>query len=183
MGSPKQLLDLGGRPMLLAMIEPLAAAQIAGIMIVTHRLIAEQIGAALPAGVLLARNDDEHSEMIDSVRIGLRAWLERASIAAHDGFLVCPADQPGIASTDFDACIRAFQQAPDRTVIATRAGRRGHPLIFPATLAPFVQSPACNGGLNALPHTFAGTVVEVPCQSKGVSEDIDTRADHDRARD
>ena len=183
MGRAKQLLDLGGRPMLLATVEPLAAAQIAGVMVVTHRLIARQISAALPAGVLLGRNDDEHSEMIDSVRLGLRAWFERASVAERDGFLVCPADHPGITAADFDACLRAFRRDAGRIVVASRAGRRGHPIIFPASLAPFVQSPACDRGLNALPRAFPESVVLVACRSPAVTRDIDTEADCDRVRE
>jgi molybdenum cofactor cytidylyltransferase len=182
MGRPKQLLELGGRPMLLATIEPLAAAEIAGVLVVTHRLVAEQVGAALPRGVRLVRNDDENSEMIDSVRIGLRAWFERGPVAEYDGFLVCPADQPGIRTADFNSCVRAFQSAPERIVVAARAGRRGHPIIFPAALAAFIQSAACDPGLNALPHAFPASVLLVTCRSRGVTADVDTPGDCGRVR-
>ncbi|MEW6250790.1 MAG: nucleotidyltransferase family protein [Planctomycetota bacterium] len=177
MGQAKQLLDVGGQPLLLATLRPLSAAEIVGLVLVTHRAIAEQLGAALPPAAILVRNDDEHSEMIDSVRIGLRTWQARASVHEHDGILVCPADQPGIQTADFDACIHAFRRMPDGIVIAARAGRRGHPQIFPAALADFVLSDACAAGLHALPRCFPDRVQLVPCESREVVEDVDTPAD------
>jgi len=193
MGRAKQLLDVGGRPMLLAVLEPLLASDVAGVVLVTQRVIAEQLGLSregkggLPfqrrvrdsdAGKLVvAYNDNESAEMIDSIRIGLRTWRERTLIADRDGFLVCPADQPGIATADFNACIAAFRAAPDRIVIAARAGRRGHPLVFAAALAAFVESAACDGGLHALPHAHADRVTLVECSSPGVTRDVDTPAD------
>ena len=178
MGSAKQMLDVAGRPMLLAVLEPLAAAQIVGIALVTHRAIAAQMGVAHLPGAFVVSNERENSAMIDSVRLALRVWLQRAAIADHDGFLVCPADHPGIATADFDACIAAFRAAPDRIVIATRAARRGHPIIFPATLTPFVESPACDEGLNALPRAFPDRATAVECRSPGVTTDVDTPEDY-----
>lgn len=180
MGRAKQMLAVGGRPMLLAVLEPLAAAQVAGVVLVTHRAIAEQVDLAHWAAVFLAYNEDEHSEMIDSVRIGLRAWFEREAIADQDGFLVCPGDHPGISAADFDACIAVFRAAPDRIVIACRGGQRGHPLIFPAGLAAFVQSAACHQGLSALRQAHPERIALVECASPGVTTDVDTPGDYDR---
>ena len=180
MGHPKQLLDVDGRPMLLATLAPLAAAGVAGIALVTHRAIAQRVDFSGMSNVFLAHNEDERSAMIDSVRIGLRAWLARACIGDQDGFLVCPADHPDISTADFSGCITAFCAAPDRIVIACRAGERGHPIIFPAALASFVQSPACDPGLNTLPRTFPDRVRLVECQSPGVTHDVDTPDDHAR---
>ncbi|MBU0716896.1 MAG: NTP transferase domain-containing protein, partial [Planctomycetes bacterium] len=147
---------------------------------VTYPAVADQLDCTHLPSVLLAHNPDENSAMIDSVRIGLRRWLDQGTITDQDGFLVCPADHPGISTADFDACIVAFRAAPDRIVIASRAGRRGHPLIFPATLAGFVRSPACDAGLNALPRAFPERIVLVACASPGVTTDIDTPVDFDR---
>lgn len=179
MAGAKQLLNVAGRPMLLAMLEPLAAAQVTGVVLVTHHAIATQIDLTNLPNVCLARNEDETSEMIDSIRIGLRAWRDRAEITDRDGFLVCPADQPGITTHDFDTCLIAFREAPDRIIIATRAGRHGHPIIFPAALSAFVESQACDNGLHALPRAFAQRVLFVECQSDGITRDIDTPRDYD----
>ncbi len=180
MGRAKQLLEVDGRPMVRAVLEPLTAARVAGVCLVTYRELATRIELGHLKGVFLAHNEDENSEMIDSIRIGLRAWRERATIGDRDGFLVCPADQPGIATADLDACVAAFAADPGRIVIACRAGRRGHPIIFPGALAGFVESAACDKGLNALPRAHADRVELVECQSTGVGRDVDTPAEYDR---
>jgi molybdenum cofactor cytidylyltransferase len=182
MGCAKQILDVAGRPMLLAVLEPLAAAQVAGVALVTHRAIVAQVELGHLPGVFVVSNEDETSEMIDSVRIGLRAWLARETVADHDGFLVCPGDHPGIATADFGACIAAFRAEPERIVVASREGCRGHPLILPALLADYVKSNACDGGLNALPQAFTKRVIAVECLSSGVATDIDTPEDYLRGR-
>ena len=177
MGSPKQLLDLRGEPMLLAAVRPLLAAGLAGVLVVTQRGIAERIGAGLPAGVGVAFNDDPWSEMIDSVRIGMRTWRERETLRESDGFLVCPADQPGISAGDIETCRRAFERAAERIVIAEYQGKRGHPVIFPLAMAGFVESAACDKGLNALPRAFPERVLVAPCKSAGVTRDVDVPED------
>ena len=180
MGRAKQLLDVAGRPMVLATLQPLAAAQIAGVVLVTHRAITTQLGVDDLPGVVVAYNEDDTSEMIDSIRLGLHAWLEREIVADHDGFLICPGDHPGITTADFDHCIAAFRRTPDRIVIASRAGRRGQPTVFPASFVPFAQSIACDTGLNALPRSHSERVLTVECPSPGVGQDVDTPRDYDR---
>jgi CTP:molybdopterin cytidylyltransferase MocA len=178
MGTAKQLLNFGGRPMLRAVLEPMAASEVEGIVVVTNSTVAAQLAGDLPGRTVLVMNDDPETEMIESVRIGMDEWGSRASIDERDGFLVCPADQPGITTADFDACIAAFRAAPDRIVIGTYAGRRGHPIIFPAALAEFVRSRACDTGLNALPRAHPERVIAQPCGSRAVVRDIDTPEDY-----
>ncbi len=204
MGADKLLLDVAGRPLLLAVLEPLAAAEIADLIVVTRRSLADQLGLPsslhAPAGgrcsPSLAYNDNRASEMIDSIRIGLNTLTARgprsstsragprSSASRHlspdDGVLVCPADQPGITTADFNAAIAAFCADPTRIVVATHHGRRGHPLIFPAALVDFVQSAACDGGLRALREQYSDRVASVECVSPAVVRDIDTPDDYAR---
>lgn len=178
MGSPKQLLDVNGRTMLQAVVEPLLASDIGGVLIITHSGLEGSIRAMFSdTRVGIAINDDENSEMIDSIRIGLRAWRERESISDRDGFLVCPGDHPGITTVDFDACIAAFRANPDRIIVAMRGGKRGHPVIFPATDHPFIESERCNYGLNVLVRSHLDRVELVECTSAGIMHDIDTFED------
>jgi molybdenum cofactor cytidylyltransferase len=96
--------------------------------------------------------------------------------------LVCPGDLPALTANDVDVCIAAFRRHSDRIVVAVRAGRRGHPIIFPAKLIPFVESSACDHGLNALPRALPKRVLEVECPSDGILHDVDTPADLDPSR-
>lgn len=177
MGTPKQLLDVRGEPMLAAVVRPVVEAGLAGVIVVVRRSMASAIQPLLPNGVAVEFNDLPEAEMIDSVRVGMRYWQQREFIRAEDGFLICPADQPGIAAADMVACRTVFEQNPGRIIVAERDSRRGHPLIFAATLTAFVESPACDPGLNVLPRLHPGLVLTVPCNSPGVTRDLDEPGD------
>lgn len=178
MGSPKPLLDVGGRPMVKAVVEPLLAADVVGVVIVTHTGLATAVRAMFTdPRVMLAINDDEDSEMIDSIRVGLRAWRERETIHERDGFLVCPGDHPGISKEDFRACVDAFRACGDRIIVASRKGKHGHPIVLPTSLSVIVDSDACGHGLNGLLRAFPDRIVYVECRSPAVTHDMDTRLD------
>lgn len=179
MGAAKQLMDVGGRTMIAAVVEPLLESTVAGVVVVTSPDIAPGL-PAFEARAVVALIEDPEAEMIDSVRCGLRVWRERGGIGDQDGFLVCPADQPGITVADFDRCITAFRDDPSRVVVASRQGKRGHPLIFPMSDVAFVCGSSCDHGLHALPRTYGERVRPVECASVGVTRDIDTRDDYAR---
>ncbi len=178
MGKTKQLLDIAGRPMLLAVLEPLAAAEVRGIAVAVSPLVEAQLPQFPPKAFAIV-NADPDSEMIDSIRLALDAWRDRAPPAATDGYLVCPADQPGIPTTDFNACINAFRANPDHIVIASRAQKRGHPIIFPAPLADFVHSREADTGLNTLPHRYPDKLQLIECPTPAITRDIDTPNDYE----
>ncbi len=186
MGRDKQLLDVGGQPMLAGVLNVLERSRVCSAILVTHSGITAHIDMNQFAKVSVVINDDEHSHMIDSVRMGIDAARAMcrgrvgSELGPPDGFLILPADQPGIDVADIDRCIAEFFTDTTRIVIATHGDRRGHPLIFPASLEPFVQSDACDSGLNALPRTHADRVITVSCGSPGVIRDIDTPADYDK---
>jgi molybdenum cofactor cytidylyltransferase len=178
MGRPKQLLGVEGRTMLDAVLEPLRAADIHALTLVTHEAVAARLCLRSDSQTHIAINDDAQSEMIDSIRIGMCATRERHNVQAGDGYLVCPGDHPGITTSDFNRCIAAFRAAPDRIIVATRANRRGHPIIFPASLAPIVESSACDQGLNALGRQLPEHIACVECDSDGICRDVDTPTDY-----
>ncbi len=181
MGRDKQLLDVGGHSMLVGVLDVLERSRVCSVTLVTHSGITAHIETNQFAKLSVVINDDQKSHMIDSVRMGIDAARHGRvgrEMAPSDGFLILPADQPDIEVADIDRCIAEFSTDTTRIVIATHGERRGHPLIFPASLEPFVGSDACDGGLNALPRTHADRVVTVPCESPGVIRDIDTPDDY-----
>ncbi len=180
MGRDKQLLNVAGQSMLAGVLDVLERSRVCSVTLVTHSGITAHIETDRFAKLSVVVNDDRKSHMIDSVRMGIDAACHGCKMAPSDGFLILPADQPGIDVRDIDRCIAVFSTDATRIVIATHGERRGHPLIFPASLESFVRSDACDGGLNALPRTHADRVVTVPCGSPGVIRDIDTPDDYEK---
>jgi CTP:molybdopterin cytidylyltransferase MocA len=56
--------------------------------------------------------------------------------------------------------------------------RRGHPVLFPWSLAAAVDGLSADEGVNALLQTRC--VVEVPIETHGILEDIDEREEYER---
>lgn len=179
MGCPKQWLDLNGRPLLVALLCELGASDVDGIVVVTYAEITNRLETLALSKVFIAHNDDPHSEMIDSIRIGLAAWRARRTIHEDDGFLVCPADHPGLSREVFDACLRAFRSSSDKIVVASHQGRRGHPILFAGRYVGYVESAACDAGLNVLVRNHPNEVMTIECASPGVTRDLDSPEDYE----
>ena len=175
MGTPKQLLHVDGKPMLLGVVDALLGGGVARVVVVTNSAIREAL-PSLPPRVDVALNDDPKTQMIESIRIGL------AASPAADGFLVCPSDAARITATDVRRCIEAFAETPGRIVIATNDGTRGHPMIFPQSLAAVVQSAECDAGLNQLSRHRPQLVREVICDSPGTVSNVNTPADYEKLK-
>ncbi len=177
MGAPKQLLPVRDKPMLLGVVDALLAGGCDAVVIVAHSDVRNALPPLSDPRVRFALNDDASSEMIDSVRIGLSAEHHAG------GYLVCPCDAAGITPDDVRRCVEAFRDTPDRIVIATHGGRKGHPMIYPGSLAGVVNSPECDTGLNRLARNRPQLVRLVACDSPGTIANVNTPADYERVRD
>ena len=180
MGQPKQLLEVAGQPMLLAVLEPLIACElVASVFVVTNSLVASSLDIAeTDASVVL--NDDPDAEMIDSVRQGVTELQRRHELTPDDGVLICPGDQPGLTTDDITRCCQVYLQSPTKITIASHGDKRGHPMIFPASMIPLVMSNACDAGLRALPEAQAERVVTATCAGPAVLRNVNTPDDYRR---
>src|SRR5688572_24861645 len=103
MGTMKQMLDVGGVPMVTHVVDALRAGGADEVIVVAN----PKLDAALvdpPRDVRFVINDDPETQMIASVRIALGAS------APADGFLVCPCDAAGITPRDVRRCVDAFNE-------------------------------------------------------------------------
>jgi CTP:molybdopterin cytidylyltransferase MocA len=187
MGGPKQTLPFRGSTIVGSVVRTLLNAGLEGVVVVTRSELLAELGLPVDTRVCVATNDDPASQMIDSVRIGLSTWFDGAVVpvatgvdqpkpvnrATDDlGVLVVPADMPGLSPATCQLCVRTFHGEPTKIIIATYAGRRGHPLIFPATLrADVFRLP---GGLNTLAQRYPDRVLLVDTGDLGAVQDVDT---------
>lgn len=173
MGTSKQLLPVSGRPMVLGVVEALLRGGVQRVIVVVNREIHGRLLPHLPGEVIVAVNDDPTSEMIDSIRIGMNAIAD-----GIDGYVICPADAAGVSANEVARCIGAFADNPWQIVVASHAGKRGHPVIVPDGLAAAVHSAECHPGLNQLARNRPHLVRLVECTSPGVLVNINTPEDY-----
>ena len=181
MGTAKALLPVGGRPMVVGVVDALIEGGVDEVVVVISRAIEQALWLpAWPRPVQLVINDDPDGPMIASVRLGLAAHEASGVVERHDGILVCPCDAAGLAAADVRRCVEAFVREPARIVIASRHGRKGHPLIFPVSLIEAVKSDECEQGLNHLARNRPGCVMLIPCSSAGTVANVNTPQDYDQ---
>ncbi len=175
-GGIKQLADAGdGKPMLRGVLDAIRGAGVTDVLLVLNGSLRPHLSEFV-ADARVVFNDDPLAEMIDSVRLGLRTWEELRKTMIG-GFLVCPCDAAGLAPADVRRCLEAFDADRSRICVGARNGKRGHPIVFPASMAEFVLSGSCDAGLNRLARENPERVVLVECDSPGVTANVNTPED------
>jgi len=183
MGQPKQLMAVAGQPMLLCVLEPVVECdRIARAVVVTNSLVASKVDLAGTDAVVVL-NDEPDAEMVDSLRLGIDALQKVTELQVDDGIMICPGDQPGMAAAEIAECCNQFQKKPGKIIIAAHDGKRGHPIIFPASRIPFLMSPACDRGLRELVLAHEEHVVNVELTNSAVLRNINTPEDYQRVSD
>ena len=180
MGQPKQLMEIAGEPMLLAVARPIIQCpRVGGTVIVTNSLVVSNLDlTAIDARVEL--NDEPDAEMIDSIRKGVERLEREPGLVIDDGILICPGDQPGLTAEDIAECCLAFYDQPSRLVIASHNGKHGHPVILPATRVPYLMSSNCDEGLHTLIQAHAYDLVTVELNNAAVLRNVNTPEDYEQ---
>ena len=206
MGGPKQSLPYRNSTIAAAVVRALLNADVTGVVVVTRTDLVDTLDLPKDVRLCVAINDDPHSEMIDSIRIGLATLIgegikrtEPTSPSAQgdpvalrtrspfairhssfhiDGVLVVPADMPSLSADACRKCIAAFVADTGRIVIATHLGKRGHPMIFPLSMWATVEG--LHGGLRELPRNYPDRVQLIETGDPAVVHDVDTLEDYDR---
>jgi molybdenum cofactor cytidylyltransferase len=175
MGTQKQLLLLGDRPVIRRCVDTVFAAGVLDLVVVVNGDGKRIVEALTGLAVKFVRNDAAESHMADSVRAGLRS-LDNC----FTGVLVCLSDHPVIAPETFRTLIQAHHGRPDRIIIPCHEGRRGHPALFSRTILNEVLS---GGTLRDIIGKDEGRVQLIEVDDEGVLLDMDTVEDYQRVRE
>jgi molybdenum cofactor cytidylyltransferase len=96
-----------------------------------------------------------------------------------DCFLVAPADIPWLDPAIVDQLLAAFAASPVKIVVPTYAGRRGHPIVVPWSLAEDVLLLAEDESLKTIVERH--TIQTLECNAT-ILGDLDTPEDYTVAR-
>ena len=173
MGSPKQLIEIDGRPLLVRAIEAALAAPVGPVVVVlgANAVAIRPVIGHLP--VLVIENPAWSEGMASSIREGV-ATLRQFS-RTLDAAVLALCDQPGFSAATVESLLAAHR-ATGRGIEAARySGRLGAPALFArehfAALTALTGEEGARDLLNADPARVAA--VELP----ELARDLDTPAD------
>ena len=169
MGRPKALLPLRGRTFIENILDAISRSPVEDTIIVVghHR---DEIERHIRTSARIVFNSDYEQGMITSIQTGIRSLL-----VATSGALLFLVDHPLVDSE----CIHLLvaNAAPDRIVVPTFGGRRGHPVLFGATILQEVLALNTSEGANIVVRRDPSRIVQVSVSSPGVLVDVDTPED------
>ncbi len=178
MGTPKQLLPLGGKPLLLHTVEA-ALASAAWPVVVVLGAQAEKIRPLLARHPVIVVENSAWSEgMASSIRTGIMA-LQQFS-RAFDAALVALCDQPAF-SADTIVQLLAAQRATSRSITAARYhGRNGAPALFLREHFPALGALTGEEGARALLNPADANLRDAICtvELPEFGADLDTPRDY-----
>jgi molybdenum cofactor cytidylyltransferase len=200
MGQPKLLLDLAGRTVIARVIEALRDAGIARCLVVIRPSDAALIQEVTRAGGEVVLPVTDTADMRQSVEWGLRAVGSQKEVGSREsgvgrqylplslsstpcnGWLLVPADHPTLNPSLIRELIAAWSADPSHIAVPVHGGRRGHPTIFPWSLAEEVFRLRPDQGLNAVLRSDPARVREVCVSDPHILVDLDTPEDLLRLR-
>ncbi|MEI6860895.1 MAG: nucleotidyltransferase family protein [Verrucomicrobiota bacterium] len=173
MGSPKQLLEVGGQPLILRAVEA-ALASAAWPVVVVLGAQAEKIRPWLARQPVLVTENPAWTEgMASSLRAGLETL--RTFSRTLDGALVAVTDQPAFSAAVVARLVAAKRETGRGIAAAHYAGRLGVPVLFGrehfSALAALTGEEGARHFLAA--HAGDTAAVELP----GLALDLDTPED------
>lgn len=175
-GRPKQLLDLGGIPVLRHVLDAAVAGGLDEVVVVLGHHAREIVDAVPPTGrVRIASNPQYADGQSTSLRTGLQA-VEAGSEAA----VILLGDQPWVRPDAIAAVVAAFRNGNGPVVQATYEGRPAHPTLLGRSVwATVVEESEGDEGARAVlgrhPEWVAAAEV-----GGAPPEDIDTEEDYAR---
>ena len=178
MGEPKLLKTYRHKPLIQHTLEAWCLSKVDHVLVVIraddHALetLLQNIGQSLSFIIVLAHAP---KEMKDSFWAGWNYLQESSALSGNDVILTAPADMPHLSSSIINQLLDFHPQHPNSILAPEYQGRRGHPALFPYTVAQAVSQLTSEQGLNALWEQF-------PHQSVAVDTD-DSFGDFDTPQD
>ncbi|MGI9252400.1 MAG: nucleotidyltransferase family protein [Thermomicrobiales bacterium] len=176
LGWPKQLLDLGGVPLVTRVVRTAFAAGLSDVIVVTGAA-ADRVETAVAAlHPAIAFNPRFAEGQSTSLAVGIAAVPEDA-----DAAIVLLGDQPGVDPAVIRAVVAAFRESGAAIVAPVYGKILGNPVLFRRDLFPDLRALTGDEGARALIRSRMADVHRVPVPGDAPPPDIDTEADYQAA--
>ncbi len=176
LGSPKQLLEFEGSPLISRVAKTAVEADIGEVFVVVGAN-AEQVKNELNMPHLrLVLNEEWQEGMASSIRKGLAA-VEKAEPEV-DGVMILVCDQPYLEAGTLREILQKQQASGLAMAASVYQGKVGTPAVFHRSIFPQLMELTGDTGARKLFNAHAGEVALVPFE-KGII-DIDTKEDYEK---
>lgn len=178
LGTPKQLLEIDGRPLLQHVLDAACASRLDEIVIVLgHKAEIIRAALALPDTARIILNEDYETGQSSSLRTGLAAVSHQTEAA-----VILLGDQPGMTPALIDAVIDRWRATDAPIVRPTFQGTPGHPVIVGrGEWVSFARAEGDRGAATVMERDPAR--VEIFEMAIPSLEDVDTWEQYERIRD
>ena len=174
MGTPKQLLPVGGRPLIVRAAEAALASGVWPVVVVLGAN-ADQIRPVLVRlPVLTVENPAWPEGMASSIRVGIAALSQLSR--SLEGAVVALCDQPAFSAGTIAQLIAAQRETGRGIAAARYGGRQGAPALFLRAHFPALVALTGEEGARTLLNDDLATVAAVDLPDLAV--DLDTPADY-----
>jgi molybdenum cofactor cytidylyltransferase len=180
MGQAKLLQLWRAKPLIAWTIAAWQQSGVEAIVLTVHPDDAALAELARSLGAAVVVPELPPADMKDSVRIALGEVERRFAPTQCDVWLLAPADLPEMSPDVCRQLLAAAPAHPGRIIVPQHAGRRGHPVLFPWSLAAEVAALQADEGVNALLARHEVVVLEAGPAC--LADDIDTPDDLRRLR-
>jgi molybdenum cofactor cytidylyltransferase len=169
MGEPKGLLRIDGVPFVRRVVEALAGAACAPVLVVVAEGDTAVAAEAAAAGATVVRNPDPGDGPITSLRLALDALDDDV-----DGIVYLPLDHALVTSETVATLLREARRSDAPLTLPVHGDKRGHPAVFRRRLFAELRDPELQGGARTVVHRHLQESCLVPFDDPSVTMDIDT---------
>jgi molybdenum cofactor cytidylyltransferase len=178
MGRPKLLLPWKDRTVIESLLSAWQTGGVTHTVVVVRPEDDQLANLARRTGADVAVPFAAPPEMKDSVRFGLEFVAERYKPEPRDVWLLAPADMPQLSSAVIQQLLSAHDPSDPRILMPVHEGQRGHPVLFPWSMAAETRNLPEDEGINAIHKKHGWTAVAVT--EPFIHGDLDTPEDYER---
>jgi molybdenum cofactor cytidylyltransferase len=164
MGTPKALLPYRGKTFAEHLLEITSHPRV-GIKRVIVGAHAQEISAKLRDSGAVVVNHEWQQGQLSSIQAAVRSLPVNETL----GLLLCPVDHPLVSAKLVARLIEAFDSTGKLIVLPTYRGKRGHPLIFAASLYDEILAASPQVGARQVVWAHANDVLELATEEEGVA--------------
>lgn len=175
MGSPKALLEWGGKSFLQHVLDAHRAAGLEPLVVLGHH--AEKIRQTVDLGQARCFiNPDPDRGQISSLQTALEEVRESSAVLVH------PVDHPAVRAETLLSLLRFHRRVPACIALPCRQGKKGHPVLFPSRFYPDLLAGPAEGAREVV-RRHPQSVFLLPVDDAGILADIDTPEDREKLGD